>query len=119
VVPWCKDGGIKARRAAAEVHSTSPARGTTGGSAGASADGHAQGERAPRGVLLGRRAGVMMLSASGARPTGRRRSTRTSMCRVATRACWRALVPRPCFEFQSSHVWTPNSFKFQNKLQNL
>jgi hypothetical protein len=28
----------------------------------------------------------------------------------------RALASMPCFQIQSSHVWTPNSFKFENKL---
>jgi hypothetical protein len=71
--PRREGGGVKGRCAAAEAHKASPAGGAAGGSAGASADGHAREERAPRGVSLGRRAGVMMLPATGARPTGRQR----------------------------------------------
>jgi hypothetical protein len=82
VVPWCKKGGIKALRAAAEVHSLSPAAGTTGGPVGALASAGACGSASPG--ASGARS-QMMASASGARPSGEWRGTRTPMCLVAAR----------------------------------
>jgi hypothetical protein len=117
VVPRCKGGGIKALRAAAVVHNTSPVGGKGGGSGrgtgGAGACGSASpgcsGRGKPNdGTSLGRATVWRVGGPDADVPRG------GAVRRAGARE--RALASMPCFQIQSSHVWTPNSFKFENKL---
>jgi hypothetical protein len=110
--------GIKATRVAAEEHSTSPVGGTAGGPAGAlvvagacwSVSLGCLGRGEPNDGAGLRRAAV--------REWGGDPDADVSHGGAAHRTgTWeRALASMPYFQFQNSHVWTPDSFVFQFKL---